>query len=768
MTSDEDPDSDKIASEQSNRTVIPTSRDDSNGPEAERHETVSPAFDSVADDVDEAAQSRRPPLLDPNKTVFMPRAPEFDDSSQRLSRHDGKDSPQEAGFLDYESDGSGWDELDAPASNEWEDNSESAGDVAAPYTVFMSAGAISESIADRDRASANVSGNSPSSSDWPERPKEEPSANKARVVSGSQGRISVGVVLNNIYQVKRFIARGGMGEVYEGVNITSDERVAIKVVLSHLAEDSTVSDMFLKEAKTLTRFAHPALVQYRVLAKEPALDILYIVTEFIEGEDLESLIGTIEPTQEMIVALMVRLCSGLQAAHLLGAVHRDMSPDNVLLPGGSIDKAKIIDFGIAKNLDASARTSIGDGFAGKIGFAAPEQFGAFGRKIGPWTDIYSVALVGLAFANRRPVNMGADPFEALERRKQGPDLSALPAPLRPIFAKMLANDPADRPQDMATVLGIFAGLDKSNSVVESKSQTLFGLPKVAALGILGIVGIIVIAGAALWLVSSGSGIDEEVPSETTSDPNTETAVVPAAPVEASMESILSRTSNVIANQSCTFVNASIGTNRSVDLSGAALEPNKLAANLSGVIGDPSVSFNSGKVIPVTSDFCPFVDFIRSARTRPPSGMAAVRVPQSLFTMNGTMQGGCRKSNQVEVITTLQPRQPDFTVLGVVDGESPSVTQLFNSRAGLELWGRNQSDSFKKIGENTYEFVTCLDAAATYGVVLIEGIGPFDIDLPDLSKREAEMKIEDSTWAIPIAEKSKERGWTADSVWYQVK
>lgn len=752
MTSDDDPDSDPFLAKQPNKTVVPTSR---------------PESPSVEEDGDETTQNRRPPLMDPNKTVFVSPVERSEEVSGRGSRHDGATSSEEAGFLDYESDGSGWDELDAPASSEWEDNPETAGDVAAPYTVFVSAGALSESIADRDRASANLSGNGPSSSDWSERPKEEASANTARVVSGSQGRISIGVVLNNIYQVKRFIARGGMGEVYEGVNITSDERVAIKVVLSHLAEDSTVSDMFLKEAKTLTRFAHPALVQYRVLAKEPALDILYIVTEFIEGEDLESLIGTVEPTQEMIVALMVRLCSGLQAAHSLGAVHRDMSPDNVLLPGGSIDKAKIIDFGIAKNLDASARTSIGDGFAGKIGFAAPEQFGAFGRKIGPWTDIYSVALVGLAFANRRPVNMGADPFEALERRKKGPDLSALPAPLRPVFARMLANDPADRPQDMATVLGLFSDIDKGSSIVGPKAQTLFGLPKPAAYGVLGLVGAIVMAGAALWLIPNGSGEAAKGPSEPTSGPITETTVMPAAPVEASMESILSRTSNVITNQSCTLLNASIGTNRTVDLSGAALEPNKLVANLSGVIGDPSVSFNAGKVVPVTSDFCPFVDFIRSTRSRPPSVMAAVRVSQSVFTQNGTMRGGCAKSNQVEVITTLQPRQPDFTVLGVVDGDANEVAQLFKSRADLESAIRNVPNDFKKINENTYEFVTCLDAVATYGVVLIEGIGPFDIDLPDLSKQAA-MKVEDSTWANPIAEKSKARGWTADSVWYEVK
>jgi serine/threonine protein kinase len=70
--------------------------------------------------------------------------------------------------------------------------------------------------------------------------------------------------LNHIFEVKRFIARGGMGEVFEGINVNSDERVAIKVILPHLAADPRVQAMFRKEAKTLTTAQPSALVQYRV------------------------------------------------------------------------------------------------------------------------------------------------------------------------------------------------------------------------------------------------------------------------------------------------------------------------------------------------------------------------------------------------------------------------------------------------------------------------------------------------------------------------
>ena len=117
--------------------------------------------------------------------------------------------------------------------------------------------------------------------------------------------IQVGDVLNHIFEVKRFIARGGMGEVFEGVNVNTDERVAIKVMLPALAADPNVQAMFRKEARTLTRLSHPALVQYRVLAQEPQLGVLYIVTEFIDGANLSDVLGDAEaPTRPTCAALL--------------------------------------------------------------------------------------------------------------------------------------------------------------------------------------------------------------------------------------------------------------------------------------------------------------------------------------------------------------------------------------------------------------------------------------------------------------------------------
>ncbi|KQZ33699.1 serine/threonine-protein kinase [Caulobacter sp. Root1472] len=291
---------------------------------------------------------------------------------------------------------------------------------------------------------------SPPSGSWSKRGSRKPA---------QRGILPVGFVLNGIYEIKRFIARGGMGEVYEGANVNAEERVAVKVILPHLAADPKVQALFRKEAKTLTSLAHPALVQYRVLAREPRKDLLYIVTDFIDGEPLTNLIGRHPPTTAELVMLTRRLAEGLHAAHSHGAIHRDISPENVLLPDGVLSRAKIIDFGIAKSMEIGAQTVVGDGFAGKLGYVAPEQFGDFDRRIGPWTDIYSLALVVLALAGGRAPNMGTTLVEAIDRRRAGADITAVPPLLQPLFSRMLNPDPRGRPQTMAEVITALDALD---------------------------------------------------------------------------------------------------------------------------------------------------------------------------------------------------------------------------------------------------------------------------------------------------------------------
>lgn len=279
--------------------------------------------------------------------------------------------------------------------------------------------------------------------------------------------VGIGDVLNGIFQIKRFIASGGMGDVYECVNINTDEIVAVKIMSPAFAQDAMVEAMFRNEARILTKLSHPALVQYRVLAREPSLDLLYIVMDYIDGVPLSEVIDSIGATTSEIIALTRRLAAGLREAHKHGAIHRDLSPDNIILERGRLERAQIVDFGIAKNLNPAEGLTI-EGFSGKIGFAAPEQLGDFGGNVGPWTDVYGLGLLILSLSLGRKFSFGNVPEEAIARRREPIDLSLVQSELRPLLQAMIVPDPSARLRSMDAVL---EALDDTNY-----QKTLFALP----------------------------------------------------------------------------------------------------------------------------------------------------------------------------------------------------------------------------------------------------------------------------------------------------
>ena len=139
---------------------------------------------------------------------------------------------------------------------------------------------------------------------------------RRRPLAAAPTGVGPGVVLNNIYEVKRFLARGGMGEVYEGVNVNTDERVAIKVMLPALAADPNVRAMFLREASDAdATLQHPAVVNYPCWLQDPQLNVYYIVTEFIDGAPLSDMLAQLDPSPSRSSGLTRRLAEGLGAAH---------------------------------------------------------------------------------------------------------------------------------------------------------------------------------------------------------------------------------------------------------------------------------------------------------------------------------------------------------------------------------------------------------------------------------------------------------------------
>jgi formylglycine-generating enzyme required for sulfatase activity len=282
------------------------------------------------------------------------------------------------------------------------------------------------------------------------------------------GRLTPGDLLNNSYEVLRRLGPGGMGEVYLARDITPGatrgEWVAIKVLKAHYDRDSRLEGLLYNEAHKLKRIRHDAVVRYVNMAEDPGLDVFYIAMEYIDGVGLDSLIGKIRPERDALVALIRRIAEGLAAAHAEGLWHRDLSPDNVMVPAGDLARAKIIDFGIAKDVHTDRTTMFGGGFAGKFGFAAPEQFLEFGQTVGPWTDIYSLGLVMASLALGRDLEMaGAGYVDAIARRRAGVDVSDLDPALRPLFARMLATDTAQRFASMTALIDALGSLARETA-----------------------------------------------------------------------------------------------------------------------------------------------------------------------------------------------------------------------------------------------------------------------------------------------------------------
>jgi len=269
--------------------------------------------------------------------------------------------------------------------------------------------------------------------------------------STETSRLAPGTRLNGIFEIDQRIASGGMGEIYRGHAIETGDPVAIKVMRTDLADNMMALALFRKEASALHYIHHEAIVRYYIFSNDPGTGRHYLAMEFVDGQPLSELLHKGPLGFEAVRLLQERLAAGLNAAHQHGIIHRDLSPDNVLIPGGDLARAKIIDFGIARSTRVGDGTIIGSGFAGKYNYVSPEQLGLFGGDVTAKSDIYSLGLVLAQCLTGQPINMGGSQFEVLEKRRVVPDLGAIDRRFRPLLQQMLQPNPADRPESMATV-----------------------------------------------------------------------------------------------------------------------------------------------------------------------------------------------------------------------------------------------------------------------------------------------------------------------------
>ncbi len=265
------------------------------------------------------------------------------------------------------------------------------------------------------------------------------------------------------YRIVGPLGRGGMASVFVGEHLVLGHRVAIKVLSDLHLHNPTSKKRFLNEARAVARVRHPSIVELHDFGYGPD-DIAYMVMELLEGEDLRTRLRKGELPEEQITTFGVQIAGALAIAHENGIIHRDLKPSNIFLVADAEtevgERAKILDFGIAKQMPSSERQSEDLTATGVLigtpAYMSPEQ--CEGGELDARSDIYALGVVLYRMATGQLPFEGAgsdDPILMHIIGKAPPPMELRPE-LSPgidaLITRCLARNPDERFQSM-TELG---------------------------------------------------------------------------------------------------------------------------------------------------------------------------------------------------------------------------------------------------------------------------------------------------------------------------
>ena len=201
-----------------------------------------------------------------------------------------------------------------------------------------------------------------------------------------------GELIDNRYLLKRQIASGGMATIYAGIDTRLDRPVAVKVMHAHLANDEAFVSRFIKEAKATAALSHPNIVSIQDQGwNEGGPPAVFLVMELVEGSTLRDFLNENGPMSvEQTIQFITPVLSALAAAHLMGIIHRDVKPENILISKDG--RIKVADFGLARNMTmAQTMTAESSVVLGSISYLSPEQVqrGIADAR----SDVYAIGIV---------------------------------------------------------------------------------------------------------------------------------------------------------------------------------------------------------------------------------------------------------------------------------------------------------------------------------------------------------------------------------------
>jgi eukaryotic-like serine/threonine-protein kinase len=251
-------------------------------------------------------------------------------------------------------------------------------------------------------------------------------------------------ILDNRYELLQKIGEGGMARVFLGRDLRLNRQVAIKLLSDRLVPDPDFLSRFRHEAQAAAILNHPNIVGVYDVGQDG--DAHYIVMEYVEGLDLKKEImryGTLDI--ERAVSIAIQVAQGLDAAHRVGLVHRDIKPQNIIIsPDGA---AHITDFGVAKSRFSTAMTETGITL-GTVDYISPEQ--AQGQPATARSDIYSLGVTLFEMLTGRLPFSGDGPIAVAMQHVGTPPPAPrqlnpqIPPQLEALLLRAMAKNPAQR------------------------------------------------------------------------------------------------------------------------------------------------------------------------------------------------------------------------------------------------------------------------------------------------------------------------------------
>ncbi|MCA9674139.1 MAG: serine/threonine protein kinase, partial [Myxococcales bacterium] len=279
-----------------------------------------------------------------------------------------------------------------------------------------------------------------------------------------------GEVIDGRFVLERFIARGGMGEVYRAHDRRAGAPVALKV-MAH--DDEVLAERFALEARALLELDHPAVVRY-VAHGETATGVRYLAMEWLDGVTLSTWLRQHTLSIDQTLRLATRVAAGLGAAHARGMIHRDIKPGNIMMVERRVDWTKVLDFGLVRN-PWQDLTATGAGM-GTPDYMSPEQARGV-RAVTPASDVFALgSVLYRCITGQKP--FAADHAQEVLARiatcEQPPRVVELcadvPAAIDDLVATMMAADPAARPSDGAAAAALLEAARAGLSAADGQAR----------------------------------------------------------------------------------------------------------------------------------------------------------------------------------------------------------------------------------------------------------------------------------------------------------